>query len=186
MIVCLRIESSSQKLVDDERVNHATCRDTEQSLHAHNLSHADSFCVQLGTFLHATVEEGRLQLYPGTRQASVDYLRTAHNSHMCNADVLALDANCTTQEEALETQSNKCRQAQEAFELGFCSWKAEVESNCKVLDRCHSEALDDYRDHLAKTLSSMEKWNMEIAALDKILCFCNVWLEEMDGGLRCV
>jgi hypothetical protein len=130
-----RIESSSQKLVDDERVNHATCRDTEQSLHAHNLSHADSFCVQLGTFLHATVEEGRLQLYPGTRQASVDYLRTAHNSHMCNADVLALDANCTTQEEALETQSNKCRQAQEAFELGFCSWSPIAKSLTDAIQR---------------------------------------------------
>merc|ERR1712106_392327 len=54
------------------------------------------------------------------------------------------------------------------------------ELNCQELDRCHSTAVIAYQHHVNKTEILLEKWNVETAALQKILCYCNVWLSDMD------
>merc|ERR1719215_1251493 len=38
-----------------------------------------------------------------------------------------------------------------------------------------------YDNHVSKTRTLVEKWDVETAALQKILCYCNVWLSEKDG-----
>jgi len=55
-----------------------------------------------------------------------------------------------------------------------------LETNCRNLDTCHSEAVAAYDSHVDKTRTLVEKWNVETAALHKILCYCNVWLAEKD------
>jgi len=55
-----------------------------------------------------------------------------------------------------------------------------LEANCKALATCHSNAVAAYSDHVTKTRTLVEKWDMETAALEKILCFCNVWRNEKD------
>merc|ERR1711956_176135 len=71
---------------------------------------------------------------------------------------------------------------QRSFESEFCSWKAELEANCKELDTCYSTTGMAYDNHVSKTRTLVAKWNVETRALQKILCYCNVWLSEKDGG----
>merc|ERR1740139_2113750 len=39
-----------------------------------------------------------------------------------------------------------------------------------------------YDNHVSKTRTLVQKWNLETTALQKILCYCNVWLSEKDDG----
>merc|ERR1712157_687453 len=56
------------------------------------------------------------------------------------------------------------------------------EANCNELDTCHADAVRAYENHVNKTRTLVEKWDVETAALHKILCYCNVWLSDSDDG----
>jgi len=175
-----QIEASIQVSVNIARSRHAVCRDAQKTMYHHNLSSADSYCVKLGKFLHEieplSIEDGT------TREDAVDYVKSASmNSNMCaRSEVCELDDNCTQKEEELRIKEVECSQKQKDFEEAFCTWKTQLEMNCQELDRCHSTAVTAYQHHVSKTEILLEKWNVETAALQKILCYCNVWLSDMD------
>merc|ERR1719276_339008 len=175
-----QIEGSLQVSVNIARSLHAVCRDAQKTMYRHNLTSTESYCVKLGKFLHETkplsIAGSR------TRAEAVDYVKSASlNANMCDrSEVCELDDNCMQQEEELRIKDAECSQKQEDFEVIFCTWKRELELNCEELDRCHSTAVTAYQHHVNKTEMLLEKWNVETAALQKILCYCNVWLSDMD------
>jgi len=177
-----QIRGSTQVSVNTARSLHAACRDAQKAMYHHNLTNAESYCVKLGKLLHETkpliIVDGR------TRAEAVNYVKSAsNNANMCScSEVTELADNCTQKEEELRIKESECSQEQNDFEVDFCTWKLELESNCQELDRCHSSAVIDYWHHVNKTETLLEKWNVETAALQKILCYCNVWLSDMDEG----
>jgi len=175
------IAENRQKSVENARSRHAACRDEEKALHLHNLSHSDSYCVRLGKFLHGAEP---LSIAPGSpRDSAVQYVKWASSTNMCShTKVTELNNGCMAAEAELADKGVECLAAQRSFELEFCAWKAELEANCKQLDTCHSTAVTAYNNHVDKTRTLVEKWNVETAALQKILCYCNVWLSEKDDG----
>jgi len=176
-----QIEGSIQVSVNNARSLHALCRDAQKTMYHHNLTSTESYCVKLGKFLH---EAKPLSLAGSrTRAEAVDYVKSASiNANMCGrSEVCELDDNCTQTEEQLRIKETECDQTQEDFEAAFCTWRRELQLNCEELDRCHSTAVTAYQHHVNKTKILLEKWNVENAALQKILCYCNVWLSDMDG-----
>jgi len=177
-----QIEGSTQVSVNIARSLHAVCRDAQKTMYQHNLTSPEAYCVKLGKFLHDTkplsIAGSR------TRAEAVDYVKSASiNANMCDrSEVCELDDNCTQKEEELRIKETECSQKQEGFEITFCGWKKELEENCEELNRCHSTASTAYQHHVNKTEILLEKWNIETAALQKILCYCNVWLSDIDGS----
>jgi len=118
-----------------------------------------------------------------TRDAKVQYVEQASDTNMCGrSEVRGLADSCTAKEVELNNKSNECSTKQKTFEVAFCSWKAQLESNCEALETCHSAAVTAYDRHVNKTQPLVEKWDAETATLHKILCYCNTWLREMDAG----
>jgi len=175
------IANTRQKSVENARSLHADCREAQKALYNHNLTDSESYCVRLGKFLHGAEP---LEIVAGSsREASVQYVKWASSTNMCShTKVTELDNGCTASEAELEDKKIECNVAQTTFEGEFCAWKAELEANCKDLDTCHSAAVMAYDNHVSKTRTLVDKWNIETAALQKILCYCNVWLSEKDGG----
>jgi len=190
-----KIERSEQVLVDEARSNHTACREAEMVLYFHihpgSLSFAqgisasddhDSCCPQLEEFLEQT-KSVSLDIPDGsTREQAVEYVKDASNSNLCAVSkVTELENCCKSDEKALADKKVECDMKQESFELAFCTWKDELESNVEVLDTCYSKAVTAYINHISKTQTLvLEKWNIETEALQKILCYCNVWLSELD------
>jgi len=175
------IEKNRQKAVEDARSLHAACREAEKALYDHNLTGVDSYCVKLGEFLHGA---DPLEIPAGSnRDESVNYVKSACLTNMClGTKVTELDNGCTASEAELADKKAECDVNQQSFESQFCAWKTELEDNCNTLDKCHSAKVTAYDSHVSKTQTLVEKWNVESAALHKILCFCNVWLSEKDDG----
>jgi len=178
----IQIEATIQVSVNNARSLHAACRDTQKSMYYHNLTSAESSCVKLGKFLHEieplSIRDGR------TQSQAVDYVKSAGiNSKMCSlSEVTELDDNCTQKEEELRIKETECSLLQEHFEGTFCALLRQSEVNCQQLSTCHSMAVTNYQNHLNKTAVLLEKWNIETAALQKILCYCNMWLSDIDEG----
>jgi len=174
------IAGSIQESVNTARSLHAACRDAQKTMYHHNLTNADSYCVKLGKFLH---EAKPLSITTGyTRADAVNYVKSVSiNANMCGGSVVTeLADNCTGKEEELRSKETECLQKQKYFEEVFCTWKEKLELSCQDLDSCHSTAVTAYWHHVDKTETLLEKWDVETAALHKILCYCNVWLSDMD------
>jgi len=173
--------NTTQQAVSAARSSHVTCRDVQQTEFDFNLTHPDSYCAKLGKLLHDTLPLSSPGSSTRPRATSVQSVASAiHTIPSCNSDVLQLDANCTEQETGLRNKDQQCSDLQERFEFRFCEWKDEVESKCKTLDRCYSTTMGLYNNHAAKTEISWRKWDDENATLQKILCYCDVWLHEKD------
>jgi len=175
------IAKNRQRSVENARSLHLAAREAEKALYDHNLTHSASYCVRLDKFLNGA---GPLEIVAGSiRDSSVRYVKWASSTNMCShTKVTELDNGCTASEAELADKKIECSSAQRSFESEFCSWKAELEANCKELDTCYSTTGMAYDNHVSKTRTLVAKWNVETAALQKILCYCNVWLSEKDGG----
>jgi len=175
------IEEGIQVKVNDERSVHAACRDQQKSMHYHNLTSNQSYCVKLGKFLHGVkpirIDDGM------TRSQAVNYVKSkSKNAKMCDrSEVEELADKCAQKEEELAIKDSQCFADQTRFETAFCDWNSESEENCNQLNACYSRAVTNYQNHVSKTEQLLAKWNVETAALHKILCYCNVWLSEMDA-----
>jgi len=186
------IAGNQEVAVNTARSGHAACRDAEMALHHHNLtgsvsfiqgasSGSDSYCVKLGKFLHLATA---LAIPAGsTRADSVLYVKGNAVKNMCDiSEVTELEEGCNTQETALADKKAECATKQGSFEFAFCTWKTVLESNCKVLHTCYSEAAAAYDNHVNVTRTRVKKWDVETGALRKILCFCDVWLSGLHDG----
>jgi len=176
-----KIAGSAEDGVNGARSLHAACRDAEKVLYYHNLTDADSYCVKLGKFLHHAKP---LRIKHGIgRVGSVHYVNSASDTNMCDlSTVTELDIGCKAKEHDLSSKESECLAKQGQFEVAFCTWKIVLESNCKTLGTCHSDAVSFYDNHVKKTQTLVKKWDVETAALHKILCYCSVWLSETDAG----
>merc|ERR1719356_854998 len=174
-----RIAATTEMSVDNARSLHAACREAQMILHDHNLTDPDAYCVKLGEFLHGATP---LEIKEGaTRDEAVRYVQEASLQNMCDSTkVCELDDGCTAAEAELADKKAECSANQRSFESAFCTWKMELETNCGNLDTCHSQAVAKYDSHVNKTRTLVEKWDVETAALHKILCYCNVWMAEKD------
>jgi len=186
------IKSTEQVQVNSSRSDHAACREAEMALYHQNLTgsisftqgqsfDSDSYCVKLGDFLDAA---HALEIPGGsTRHGSVLYVKDNCDTNMCRGSaVTELDDGCRAQEAGLAAKSAECATKQGIFEREFCTWRIELESNCKELGTCHSKAVTAYNMHVTKRQTLVQKWNVEMAALQKILCYCKVWLSDKDEG----
>jgi len=173
------IESTTQTSVISARFDHSACRDAQKAMFQHNLTHADSHCVALDKFLD---DATRLHIPGGsTRADSVAYVKHWCDTNMCGgSEVTELADNCSATEGALSQKEADCVAKQKFFEEAFCEWKTELENNCGALDICHNSTVQAYNQHVAKTRTLKEKWDVESAAHEKMLCYCNVWLSEKD------
>ena len=134
------IEGDEQVSVSNKRSIHAACRDAEKIKYEHNLTSSDSYCVKLGKFLHDPPQ----LIIPEylNREESVQFVKDM--SKECEKKVSELAGNCTLQEEELAAMNADCALKQDSFELAFCTWRTEVELNCKTLDTCYSTANTTY------------------------------------------
>jgi len=176
------IEATLQVSVNNARSVHAACRDVQKSMFHHNLTHTtDSYCVQLGHFLHGAK---RQEILPGSsRHLAVTNVKEASSSNICgSSEVTELADKCAGVEAELSNKKAECSAKQKYFEEGFCMWKSALGSNCQTLDSCYSTALAAYGNHVARMPPLVEKWNVETAGLQKILCYCDVWLSAKDEG----
>ena len=160
------------------RSNHKVCRQNEQSLFYHNLTDPESYCVQLGQFLH---DVPLLQMPDlSDRARSVKDVSDALNTNWCDSTVLQLDTSCTEQEDQLGTKESECSRKQQVFESTYCMWKYQLETTCKELDTCHSKASTAYNNHVVEMQEFVEKWHGERTVMKQILCYCNVWIRDRD------
>merc|ERR1712106_204923 len=154
---------STQVSVNSARSLHAACRDLQKTLYYHNLTHADSYCVKLGHFLHH-VKPLRIP-HPRARRSSVQYVKHASTTNMCGrSEVTELADNCAEKEAELNNKTHECCKKQTHLEGAFCAWKIELHSNCTALDSCHPTALTAYETHVARAQTLLHKY----------LCPCNV------------
>jgi len=174
-----QIEGTEEVAVNNARSIHAACRESEKSLYDHNLTDPSSDCVKLGKFLHGAT---LLEIPAGIdRSWSVQYVKDNADKNMCGQSaVTELDNGCSAQESALAEEKAKCASNQGTFERAFCTWKTALESNCKQLETCHSQKVAAYDSHVTVRKALVEKWNVETGALQKILCYCKVWLSAKD------
>jgi len=173
------IEATTQVSVNNARSLHATCRDLQKTMYHHNLTNTDSHCVNLGKFLHAATEK---HFPPGSnRDDMVAYVKDASSTNICsNSEVTELADSCTAKEAELTSKHASCSIKQESFEVAFCTWKTQWEVNIETLKTCHSTAMNAYNNHVGETKTLVKKWDVESGALQKVLCYCNVWLSEKD------
>jgi len=176
-----QIEGTEELAVNNARSIHAACRKSEKSLYDHNLTDPNSDCVKLGKFLHGATP---LEIPAGSdRSWSVQYVKDNAAKKMCGRSaVTELDTGCSAQESALAEEKAECATKQGSFERDLCTWKTALESNCEQLETCHSLKVAAYNSHVTVRKALVEKWNVETGALQKILCYCKVWLGAKDEG----
>jgi len=178
------IHGGMQVSVSEARLLHAACRDLEKLMYNHNWTNDDSYCVKLGKFLNVAAKL-TLHIPPNasTRDAAVEYVEQASDTNLCGrSEVRGLADSCAAKEEELTSKSDGCDTKQASFEVDYCTWKTQLESNCEVLDTCHSDAVTAYDKHVAKSQTLNQKWDAETATLFKILCYCSTWLSARDAG----
>ena len=118
-----------------------------------------------------------------SRDLAVKYVQKASNSNICGGpEITELADKRAGEETELINKGAECSAKQKPFEGTFCTWKSRLGSNCRNLDSCYSTALTAYGNHVARMTPLVEKWNVETAALQKILCYCDVWLSAKDEG----
>merc|ERR1719158_628133 len=84
-----------------------------------------------------------------------------------------------------QAAKKKCDQDQTQFELGFCTWRAELIAACEEEHTpCYDDALKAYKGHKADTKQLINKLQSEYFALKKISCYVNVWM--FDGNASTV
>jgi hypothetical protein len=70
---------------------------------------------------------------------------------------------------------------QAGFELSVCTWRTELIDACSALETCYDDAVNIYDGHKAETENLVKKWKTEYAALQKIICYTDVWLNDLNA-----
>jgi len=170
------IHTSTEVSVGEARSGHETCREEEKVKHADR----GGKCGELDTFLDTVNEPSNLPS-ERPRAGMVEYVQTMSN-YFCpkGPEVTTLNTACTLAEGERAKHKAECDTKQATFEAGFCTWRTELVDNCDALTKCHARALQTYTDHKAQAETLVTKWKLEFAALDKIVCYLDVWLSDTD------
>lgn len=168
------IKGNTEKAVDDERKEHVDCR----AGHKTKAVQRSAACRQLDDFLDTIQVPAKLP-EPRERGAMVTFVETM-SQYFCDKE-----EPCTNFEKACndatvvhDTHKGKCDVKQRIFESGYCTWKTELADDCKDLDTCYNDAYKAYMSHVNTTVPLVKKWKIEYAALKKIECYIDVWLND--------
>jgi len=178
------LKDGKGKSVADTRVDLKACRTAEESQYV--AGHGPgSQCREFKAFLGSvqaapelpTKEDGSLD-----RESTVAYVTNRIKSKMCKftGELKPFKDNCDDTATELNTKASACAQIQEKFELEFCEWKDETFGAGESYSTQREAAEKTYDVYKADTTILVTKWQAEWQSLEKILCFCDVWLSETD------
>jgi len=168
------IQTTTEVTVGEKRDGHETCRIAEKGKTATR----DQECKELDDFLDLVRDPVNLPTQR-RRAEMVDYVKDK-SQYFCpkGPEVIILDKECTDAETERVKQKVICDRDQATFEAGFCTWRTELMDNCAALSVCYEAAVKTYTEHKTATSELVTKWKLEWAALDKILCYLDVWIGE--------
>lgn len=185
-------ESSMEKLektkaeVGKQRDAHATCRNAEVGLH----EKMKKKCHEFTTWLKDTVENSPPP-EPSTSAEMADYVAKLSDDEMvdyvvkmsdywCGKGKVAvkLQKECWNRTEAHRIKKEACDQHQTQFEDDFCEWRTQMIDVCTAQTTCYDAARTDCDAHVKSTQTDVDKWKIECTALEKIICYVNVWFDK--------
>lgn len=172
------IKQSSEVSVGEARDAHQNCRVEEKTKHGNS----NGRCGELDTYL-GTINKPTNLPTSRPRAGMVDYVQTMSN-YFCpkGPEVTRLDTACTEAEGDRATHKAQCDRNQATFESRFCTWRTQRVDTCVALQECHQGAHGAYTTHVTATTELVKKWKVEWSALQKIICYMNVWLKDGDAG----
>merc|ERR1719313_109534 len=102
------------------------------------------------------------------------------SNYYCGKDdeCTELDNACNAATTVHDTHKGKCDLKQRVFESGYCTWRTELLDDCKDVAVCYNDAKKAYITHVNNTVPLVKKWKIEYAALKKIECYIDVWLND--------
>ncbi len=170
------IQATTEVSVGQERTEHLKCRDEEIDINGTK----QKKCAELDAFLNAIIVPADIPA-GRPRDPMVQYVQTM-SEYFCpkGPEVTILDYACRLGIKEHWLHQHTCDKLQGTFELGFCTWRTELNDACVALSACYQSALKVYNDHVSDTKELVKKWKVEYAALKKILCYVDVWLSDND------
>jgi len=168
------ISSTTEVTVGQKRTTHAQCREEEKGKN----STKGSRCQELDDFLNAVTVPAKMP-DPKQRDAMVEYVKTM-SQYFCPKGPTAtdLDKKCTEATNAHSSHKADCDKKQATFENAFCTWRTQLSDRCSAQSQCYTATLAVFNEHVAATKTLVKKWKVEYAALKKILCYTDVWLND--------
>merc|ERR1719191_352886 len=169
-----QISSSTEVAVGTARTTHATCREAEKGKN----STKGSRCQALDDFLNGIAVPANMP-DPKERDAMVKYVQTM-STYFCPKGHTAtdLDEKCTAATNAHSKHKADCDKKQATFENAFCTWRTQLTDRCSAQSQCYKSTVGVYKEHVKATGTLVKKWKVEYAALRKIECYCDVWLND--------
>jgi len=172
-----KIKSTTEVSVGTARTSHSSCRADEKTKEGIK----DSKCGELDSFLNAvkipaTMPAGK------PRPQMVEYVQTM-STYFCpkGPTVTQLDTACKAAEGEHAKQQAECNRKQAEFEMGFCTWRTQLTDTCTDLDTCYDSSVKAYNGFVEATKKLVKKWKVEYAALKKIVCYADVWLNDQNS-----
>merc|ERR1719502_387840 len=164
--------------VAQERQAHATCRDAEMDTHATMVKK----CKKLKAWIKALDSPEKTTSDEAALVEWVGHMDTYWCPKGEQAKDLAKD--CKSAKKDHVAHKAECDPLQSQFEIGFCTWRAELIDVCDAQKTCYADAVKAYSDHRLATEVLITQWKTEYVALKKISCYVDVWLS--DGNAKTV
>jgi len=171
------IASSTETTVGQQRTTHGSCRGEEKTKEGTK----DAKCGELDAFLNSVVVPADMPKSK-PRDQMVKFTTTM-SDYFCpkGPEVTDLNKACKEAEKEHSDQKTECDKDQATFESGFCTWNTQLNDACAILATCYEDAAKVYNDHVSETKNLIKKWKTEYAALKKIVCYTDVWLNDNDA-----
>jgi hypothetical protein len=172
-----KISSTTEKSVDQLRIEHSACREEEKVKEAEK----DTKCGELDKFLKDVNVPSNMPTNK-PRAQMVKYVETM-STYFCPKGPTVTDLNtaCKDAEKQLGDQKAECNKDQFTFEGAFCQWKTHLNFACSAQTSCYEDAKSLYNSHKEATETLIKKWKVEYAALTKIKCYTDVWLSDQNA-----
>lgn len=171
------IKSSTEAKVSETRSSHIACR-TEEKVKEGKKSKE---CKELDDFLNAINVPAEMP-NGKPRDQMVQYVKTM-STYFCPKGPTVTDLNneCTHHTNQHATHRAECERQQATFEMAFCTWRTQLGDECSELESCYEASVKAYNGHVAETKILVKKWKIEYAALEKIVCYTDVWMNDKNS-----
>merc|ERR1719155_162392 len=164
------VQNHTATVVNNARVIHRDCRDKELGL----TKDANAKCQ----FLDFLTEPAAEPKESADKKTKLAYGETMMG-YWCNKDEQFKA--CSAATDALAPVVKECNKKQTQFESEFCAMAIVYHAQCQDLnDVCYTATRAAYDTSVQSTTKLVAKWKVEYAALKKISCFLDVWLENGD------
>jgi len=159
---------------------HVACREEEK---IKNSTKSDR-CKELDDFLNGVKVPAEMPA-PRKRDQMVKYVQTM-SEYFCptGPTVTRLDDACKAATKEHGEHKASCDRSQYTFEAGFCTWRTEILDTCSASSQCYKSTVAVHNEYVKKTKTLVARWKNEYTALNKIVCYTDVWLS--DGNAKTV